>query len=147
MDRGREYLYNGSLAKAQGDFKQASELDPKDTYAALWLDLAQRRNNISSQLAQASTQLDMKAWPAPVIRLFLGESTPEEMLPAADDPDPKKEQGRVCVANFFSGELALLRGSKEEAARLFRIASNDCPRDFVEGTAADAELKALGLTP
>ncbi|MGH6835049.1 MAG: tetratricopeptide repeat protein, partial [Methylocella sp.] len=141
--RGIGHLYSGSLAKAQGDFTQASELAPKSAYEALWLDLAGRRNKIPSHLAQAATQLDMNAWPAPVIRLFLGELTPTAVFAAADDPDPKKQQGQVCEANFYSGELALLDGSKQEAARLFRIAADDCPRDFAEWGAANAELKAL----
>src|SRR5580704_16648860 len=51
------------------------------------------------------------------------------------------------MANFFSGELALLDGSKQEAARLFRIAANDCPRKFGGQFLANAELKALGLKP
>ena len=45
-DRGRAYLYRGSLQSAQADFKQASDLDAKDPYGALWLDLAERRNNL-----------------------------------------------------------------------------------------------------
>jgi tetratricopeptide (TPR) repeat protein len=71
INRGVAYLFSESLAKAQADFKQASELAPKWAYPALWLDLAERRDNIPGHLAQAATQLDMKAWPAPVIRLFL----------------------------------------------------------------------------
>jgi lipoprotein NlpI len=147
LNRGLAYLYGDLLAKAQADFKEASELDPKDAYAALWLDLTERRNNIPSHLAQAATPIDMKTWPAPVIRLFLGELTPEAVLAAADDPNPITKQGQVCEANFYSGERALQDGSKEAAARLFRTAVDGCPRDFMEWFAANAELKALGLKP
>ena len=143
--RGRLFLWDShAYSNAQDDFRQASELDPKDIYTALWLDIAERRNNIPSRLAQAAKQLDMMAWPAPVIRLFLGELSPAQIIAAAADMDPKTQQERVCEANFYSGELALLQGKKEEAIRLFQSAAGNCPHTFVERRAADAELKALG---
>ena len=96
----------GSLAKAQADFKQTNDLNPKYAYAALWLDLAERRSNIPSHLAEAAKE-----------------------------------------ANFYNGELSLLQGAKEEALRLLHLAANDCPRTFRQWTAANAELKALGMKP
>ena len=89
----------------------------------------------------------MTAWPAPVIRMFLGQMTPAAALAAADDPDATKKKGQVCEANFYSGELALRQGAKDDAARLFRLAASDCPHDFTEWPAANAELKALGAAP
>jgi lipoprotein NlpI len=40
-----------------------------------------------------------------------------------------------------------LKGSKDEATRLFRLAASDCPHSFIEWSAANAELKALGAAP
>ena len=98
-------------------------------------------------MAQASAQVDMTAWPAPVIRMFMGQMTPAATLAAADDPDPNKKKGQVCEANFYSGELALRTGAKDEATRLFRLAVGDCPKLYDEMAAAIAELKALGAAP
>ena len=67
------YVIGGRTPDAEADFSKAIELDPKDAYAAIWLDLAARRNNAASRLREQSAQLDMTAWPAPVIREFLGE--------------------------------------------------------------------------
>src|SRR5262249_26315514 len=83
--RGRHNLYRGALQRALAALGQASELNPKWGYRALWLDIANRRSNGSSRLADATQQVDMTKWPAPVIRLYLGESTPEAVLAAADD--------------------------------------------------------------
>jgi tetratricopeptide (TPR) repeat protein len=141
--RGRMLLYGGSLARAHGDLKRASELAPKNAYHVLWLDLAERRNHLARSLPEAASRLDMTSWPAPVIRLLLGETT----AVLADDPDPNKKQGQACEANFFGGEAALLDGAKQEAARLLRLAANDCPRAFFERAAANAELKALDVEP
>ena len=65
-----------------------------------------------------------------MVRLFLGETTPADVLAAANDPDPATRKDQLCEANFYSGELALLQGAKEEATRLFRLAAADCPRGF-----------------
>ena len=79
--------------------------------------------------------------------MFLGQMPPAAVLAAADDPDDKAKKGQVCEANFYSGELALRQGAKDDAARLFRLAAGDCPKTFGESFAANAELKALGAAP
>jgi len=146
-NRGRAYLYAGALPKALADFSQSSELDPKNGYAALWLEIIGKRSNLPSRLQQATEKIDMTEWPAPVIRVFLGQLTPEALLAAADNHDPKTKKGQVCEANFYSGELALQQGRKDEAARLFKLAANDCPKGLIEWAAANAELNALGVAP
>jgi lipoprotein NlpI len=141
FNRGVAYFFvGGHLADAGADFRKASELDPTDAYAALWLDLAARRINAPSHLAEAAKQLDLTAWPGPIVRQFLGELTYAQTLSAAADSDPKTQRGQTCEVNFYSGELALLKKEKAEAMRLLKLASNDCPRGFIESTAAVAEL-------
>jgi tetratricopeptide (TPR) repeat protein len=135
------YVVGGRLADAVADFKKASELNPKDAYAALWRDLAERRNNGKGQLAEAAKQLDMTVWPAPVIRQFLGELNAEQTVAAAADNDPRTKQAQTCEANFYGGELALLKkNNKKEALRQLRLAADNCPRSFIESTAAIADL-------
>jgi lipoprotein NlpI len=145
--RGRSYLFAGSAEKALADFNQASALAPKNAYVALWVDIVSQRNTLPSRLAQTSSQIDMTVWPAPVIRLFMDQMTPAAVLAAADDPDVTKKKGQVCEANFYSGELSLTKGLKDEATRLFRLAASDCPHSFNEWDAANAELKVLGVVP
>jgi lipoprotein NlpI len=122
---------------------KANELDPKYPYYALWLDILARRGNLPSQLAQSTAQFDMNEWPAPLIRLYLGETTPQAVLAAAEDPDPATTNGQLCEANFYIGELALRQDANEEAVHRFRLAADNCPGDFVEEPAAGAELRAL----
>ena len=85
----------------------------------------------------------MTKWPAPIIRMFLGQTMAPEVLAAAADPDRETQRGQICEANFYIGQLALQRNATEEAERLFRLAAADCPRDFVEGPAASAELSSV----
>jgi lipoprotein NlpI len=75
---------------------------------------------------------------------MLGEITHAQAIEAAEHKEPQIKKGQVCEANFYGGELALLKGTKQEAVRLFKVAANECPRSFLEWSAAKAELKALG---
>jgi lipoprotein NlpI len=145
INRGIASFYAGLLPMALADFNQWSQFDPKNAYAALWLDIVGRRGNLPSRLADATKKIDMNKWPAPIIQLYLGKLTAEAVLIAADDPNASTKSGRVCEANFFTGELMLQRGKKDEAAQLFRLAAADCPKHFVQYFAANAELKALGI--
>ena len=142
------YLYADLLPKALADINQASALNPKDAYAALWLDIVNKRSNLPSRLAETAAQINMTEWPAPVIRLYLGQMTPEAVLAAADNPNAETKNGRICEANFYTGEMDLQQGKKDDATRLFRrAAAADCPKSFIEYEGAVAELKALGVKP
>jgi tetratricopeptide (TPR) repeat protein len=142
-NRGIAQLYSGSRAKAQADLEVATQLMPKDAYLALWREIAARQANAPSTLAQAVSQIDMASWPGPIARFLLGEGTQAALFASAKDSDPKKSRERLCEANFFVGQFALQRGSKEEAKRAFQIAARDCPRQFLERGAAAADLRAL----
>ena len=137
------YVIGGWNADALADFKKAAELNPKDAYAALWRDLADRRINAPGHLAEAAKQLDMAEWPAPVIRHFLGEINVEQTIAAASHADPQVKAAQTCEANYYSGELALLKKNKKEAQRLLKVAGDTCPPTFIESTAALADLIAL----
>ena len=141
--RGLANFYAGSLPQALADLNQAIKLDPEYPYYALWIDIVDKRGNTASHLPQTISHVDMTKWPAPVIRLYLGQTTPAEVLAAANISDAKTKRGQICEANFYLGELALQQGAKEEAARMFRLAAADCPREFVEGHSASSELEAL----
>jgi lipoprotein NlpI len=141
--RGLAKLYAGALPAAISDLSQASRIDPQYAYYALWIDIIDKRLNEASSLAQAAAHFNMSKWPAPVVRLFLGDATPADVLAAANDPDPVTRTGQLCEANFYNGEFALQQGDKQEAARLFRLAAAGCSHEFVEGASANSELAAL----
>ena len=147
FNRGWTLLNSGALPKALADFNQASELNPSDGYAALALDIAGWRSHLPSRLTDATARVDMTKWPAPVIRLYLGQLTAEAALAAADDPNPETKKGFICEANFYSGDFALRREAKSDGLRFLRAAVADCPKSFVEYEGAVAALKALGEKP
>jgi lipoprotein NlpI len=141
--RARVYWQSASLGNSLSDLDQAIQLDPKSAYPVLWREIVARRSDQPSQLSEAAKQLDATKWPAPIVNLFLGTMTPEQVLSAADDADPVKRKGQVCEANFYIAERALQSGSRDEALKLFEQAAADCPKTFIEKPAADVELGAL----
>jgi lipoprotein NlpI len=62
--------------------------------------------------------------------------TPQAVLAAAENPNVRTKMDQVCEANFYIGELALQPSAKDEATWLFRLVAADCPKAFIEWTAA-----------
>ena len=60
-----------------------------------------------------------------------------------DEAELVKSKGQVCEANFYVAERALQSGSTDEALKRFELAAADCPKTFIEKSAADFELGAL----
>src|SRR5262249_6125446 len=113
FNRGFTYFLAGALPKALADLSQANALDPTDACTVRTFDIVGQKSKLQSNMARRSGKLDMTAWPAPVIRLFLGQSTPDAVMAATDDPDPTTRRGHVCEANYYTGELALLHGDRD----------------------------------
>jgi tetratricopeptide (TPR) repeat protein len=144
--RGLTFLYAGPLGRARADFEKAAAIDPTNAYAALLVEIADRRSHAPSRLPEAAKRLDMKAWPAPIVRLFLGQSSPAATLAAAHDPNVTTQRLQVCLANYYTAEYYVLQGSKDEAARRYALAAHDCP-DLLQREPARAGLRSLGAQP
>src|SRR5213075_2811690 len=110
--RGALYLAGGASPKARADMALAARLDRRNAYAVLWQDIAERRGKQKGVLAKGAKGLDMKAWPAPVIRLFTGEMKPDAVAAAAD-ADPVTKEAHACEASFYSGQFALIQGNRD----------------------------------
>lgn len=144
QSRGILRLYGGAQADAIADLKRAAELSPDDSSAALWRDLALRRNGQKGSLRMARSKLDMQSWPAPVVRMMLNEITPARAMQLAKNKDATVAQNQSCEVIFFSAELAGLKGQKDKAREGYRAAREQCPPDFYERSGAIAALRALG---
>jgi lipoprotein NlpI len=143
--RALSHLYSGDLINALTDINHAHEIDPKYAYSVIWLDIIAHRAGVGSNLARAAAGVDMTVWPGPVLKLFLEQTTVSEVFTAAGSPNAGVTKNQLCEANFYTGELALQKGSKDEAIRLFRLAVGGCQHDYPEWAAAKAELKTFGI--
>jgi tetratricopeptide (TPR) repeat protein len=137
----------GLLEQSQDQFRRLSEIDPQNAEAALWLDLARRRAGQPSELADRAKRLDMSRWPAPIVRLFLGQETTEAVLAAADRGAAAMRRARRCEASFFAGELMLDRSRETDAMRLIDRALAECPPTSQERSVAEAEARVLRVMP
>jgi len=144
FNRALTNLYEGGgPPKALGDFNQARELDPEDPYFALWNDIVRQRAGLSSVLAETVTNADMTNWPAPILRLFVGQLTSAEVLVVASDFDSRGSKVALCEANFYSAMFALRQRREEEARKLYKTAADLCRSGSIEWYAANAELRQL----
>lgn len=136
--RGFVHFIRGEFELAKQDEILALRAGPTDAYAAIWLYLAQARSaeNGNPQLRSHSAGLRLVDWPGPVVELYLGKISPEAVITST----PSGSVPRLCEANFYLGERAVLLGNKREAARLFRAAIATRATDNPEYHAAKAEL-------
>jgi lipoprotein NlpI len=143
--RGQLLLYRGAFAQARSDLQQALSLAPESAYpyVVLFLDLVERHSGLPSRIGELARRVDTRGWPAPVIHYFAGELSLRQLLGAAADTNPKIQTDQMCEANFYSSELALSQGHKQDAIDGLERASRDCPRSFIEREGAEAELQVL----
>jgi lipoprotein NlpI len=140
-------LYSGQEAKALADVSHAAELDPKDAFNLLWVDIVGQRSKLPSRLAETAKQADLTKWPGPIVKLYLGQLTPAAVLVSVEERAGRTKKRQTCQANFYGGMWALRQDAKEEATRLLKLAANECYKTQLEWRAANAELKALGIDP
>jgi tetratricopeptide (TPR) repeat protein len=141
FNRGAVYFAKGDHAKAAENFRQALKLNPSNGYAALWLFLAGNGGDARAELQANSAKLSQKAWPWPVVQLYLGGKDAPQTLAAA------ASAGEQCEARLYIGQQLLLKNAVNEALPYLRQAVETCPKDFVEYMQASNELKRLEAAP
>ena len=138
--RGFANFYAAHYGAAITDLARAVADKPADAYPALWLYLARIRagdQTAAAELAANARQLKPSEWPYAVVELYLGQRTAEATLSAPGKPDER------CEAQFYVGAWQLLRADRPAAIESLKTAVSTCPKDFVESTDAQAELKRL----
>jgi lipoprotein NlpI len=147
MDRGLAWFAKSDYAQAQEDFAQAGKLKPAYAYYAIMAEIAGQHVSSPTRLPEAVAHLDMAAWPAPIVRMFLGQTAQTSVLAEAENAPPGQVTGRVCEADFYAAEYAIGQGGTQDAIRLLRLAGSVCPKSYIESFAVPIELKRLGETP
>lgn len=146
LGRGAARFVLGQFAPAIADLRRSVRLDPANAYAALWLYLAQARSGKADreELARMAGSIDRDAWPGPVVDLYLGDATAEEVRGAAEQDDASGERDQRCEAAFYLGEYELIHGGKTAARPLLEEAARTCTPALYERQGAVAELKRMG---
>jgi lipoprotein NlpI len=142
--RGRMELEDGRYDEARADLTRAADLDPKNVHDGLRLYIATARSggDAKAELARRSPAYSATGWPAAIVKVYLGETAPDALV-MPSRAEPWERQRDLCEAKFFLGELALLRGERDQALGLFRAAVATNTTEFVEYYAAGLELDRL----
>ena len=128
----------GESDVARGNLSRALQFkDDPESMLLLHIARAQGGRRITEELEANARRLRSKAWPFPVVELYLGKRSVSDALAAA------RTNEEHCEAQYYIGQLHLLRGSKAEALAAFKHAALVCPKTNIEYGAAAAELKRL----
>jgi tetratricopeptide (TPR) repeat protein len=149
LNRGDAYFAQSNLTAATADFEHTISAMPSSSAAvsaALLLHVVMKRqgHDDAQQLARVAAAADLSKWPGPVLKLDLGQVTANEVMVAAASGVSAWQKRRVCEANYFTGEDALLHHQRTTALARLRAARDGCPKGDTGYTAALAELKRLG---
>jgi tetratricopeptide (TPR) repeat protein len=140
--KGRALFYLGRFRDAQAGFIKAIELESKDAYGPLWLSLVRGRlgQDGKNELLANAKHLDLQTWPGPIVKLYLGSATGEEVLHLANSSESRKHREQHCEAYFYLAQQALIQGKEGEAVKLFKATLDTKITNFVEYRAAEIEL-------
>lgn len=145
--RGRLKWGMGRFSEAADDFAQAVRVAAGTRpYYVLWLEIARRRTGTANQttIEDDVSELNVRGWPMPILRLYVGRDTPDEVIKDANDAsDAKVRANQTCEADFYIGEYYLWLQKPDAAKPLFTSAADTCPDDFIEKPAAQAERDRL----
>jgi lipoprotein NlpI len=145
-DRGVVRFAMGQYDEAARDFARVVALDPSDQYAILWLHVARGRAGTPEpqDFAQQAAAVTAADWPRPLLALFLGQATPEQVRQAAAQGEEEPRQNQECEADFFLGEYALLHDDARSARPLLQHVVDTCSPSLGVEAGAAGELARLG---
>lgn len=142
-------LYPEAVVSARAAFAllDKDQVNKNDTYLLTLMAVnAMRTGSLNGDEIKASRGLlKQNEWPAPILRLLLGELTPEKLLQEAKSNYEARERQQLCDANFYIGEWYLAHGEKGLAAASLFKAVNGCWNGYLQRTITIEELKRLGV--
>jgi lipoprotein NlpI len=147
--RGQARFFEGKLEQSADDFAKAAAVrsDPRDkARAQLWQAQALQRLGQplpAELLAVASAEPDDGAWPRPVLALFAGRLTPEQLLEQIGRKTGDDRELALAEGWFHIGEYRLSAKLPEAAREAFEKARAQGITSSVEHAAAGFELQRL----
>lgn len=147
-NRARAKFYLGAFNDAAIDFEAAFDIE-RDPYTSLWRFLSLARagetDDALNFLGNETGRLREQIWPSPIVRMYLGELSPSEVLELTNDPeDPELTAALATEAMFYIGQLFVLQDDNKQAAAFFDRVIELGITHFVEYDGARAELTRIG---
>jgi len=165
-DRGVLYLGGGRFAEAEKDFKTGRSVGGFED-DGLWFNLVRRRagqpggKELGAYVAKYAEATSI--WPRSVCAMFAGRIDPAKYLQSAEPKKPdlteaklsaadktarqrayeKLRRKRLCQAYYFVAQYELIAGRTDKARALLEKCVATKAVNFLEYTAAVAELKRM----
>ena len=147
--RGTTLLYYQKKPyEALADFEAAvlaKWTDEVTLYSLLWLGIGRTKTQQSYEkdFRERSAALNLSSWPGPLVSLFLGETSTDDVIAAAAASEVPKQKERLCEAYFYIGQYCLSRNAKDEAGQMFQKSLRTDARHKNEYFFARKELESL----
>jgi tetratricopeptide (TPR) repeat protein len=130
----------GRFDNAARSFEHALKRSPKNSLAALGLAITFAKSGASENLSGDAASVDLAIWPGPILALWLGKSTADQLRAAADRGGSDGVAQRHCQVNFYLGEWQLAHSDAASAHAALGVAASECPPGVIEKEAAQVEL-------
>ena len=105
-----------------------------ETWIVLWLHLAHLNVGQDDHLEfqENSARYLSDKWPAPLLKLYLGKVSVDEVYAASKLPTENTDNNPACEASFYIGGWYTNKHRKEEARTALETAKIICPADTIE---------------
>ena len=145
--RGRSHYYLGHFGPAATDLTDGLMSDSANLYLPIWIHMASSRagHDDTTTLSAQVAPIDLRAWPGPVAKFYLGRISEKEFEAAAADADSAVQANQRCAVAFYLGEYLLWQRVPrlDQARARLEEAVATCPRQFSEYLGAKADLERL----
>lgn len=143
-----DLLLAGDYAKAAPILRELAQSYSSDRDAELKAYLATALNgdteSAHKDLQAARKRANEEVWPMPIVDYILNNGKPEKLLLAAGN-ESQQAPARQCMAHYYIGETARLKGDKDAARKSFESALAICPAAAFERKASKLALKQTGI--
>jgi tetratricopeptide (TPR) repeat protein len=142
LRRGQAQWDLGRFDDAADSFEDVLKHKPLQEYGFLWLSITLSRKPVAvpADIVSRFSAADLSKWPGPLVSLYLGKATPDDVAQAVKKADVDDQHEEVCSAHFFLGEW--LRMHQDAAAGNIELqrAAQDCADDPIVRPAATADF-------
>jgi lipoprotein NlpI len=148
LNRGIASYYYGRTGLSIDDLELFFIKDQADPYRAIWLYLAEYKNNqeeAKQRLAGNAIMLDKSKWANQIIELYLGKLDEQNFIDnmGKNIQNSRELVDRLCEGYFYLAKFKLLNNEVEAAKNYFRLVLSTNVHEFVEHKYARLELNEL----